>query len=247
MIVANGVAVLNLDMFFMGRMQMIHPALLFDNHSAVIIDVGMPGQLSDIQREMETVGVPFERLQAVILTHHDIDHVGSIEEILATKPVPVYAHKKDQPFIQGDEVSYKRSPEFLQKMLADLPEEIRIQMRSFSPGPPPTACVTHAVEDGDVLPFFGGLTVIFTPGHTPGHISLYHTATKTLITGDATVSENGKLLGPVPRATPDMEAAVGSLRKFARFDVDRAICYHGGLCAEDVNLQLVELVRNLNG
>jgi glyoxylase-like metal-dependent hydrolase (beta-lactamase superfamily II) len=242
--VSDGIAMLDLDWFFMGRLQKIHPTLLFDEQSAILVDVGMPGHLADIQREMEKAGVPFERLKAVILTHHDIDHIGSIQEILAVKQVPVYAHKADKPYIQGDEVSYKSTPEFMSRMLADVPDEIRQQMKSFKPGPPPTAPVAHTAEDGEILPFLGGLTVIFTPGHTPGHISLYHQATKTVITGDATVSENGKLLGPIPGATPNMPLAFESLKKFSAFDIKKAICYHGGLCTEQVNEQFAKLANS---
>ena len=45
---------------------------------AVLIDTGFPGQIEDIQVEMEKVGVSFDKLKVVILTHQDIDHIGSL-------------------------------------------------------------------------------------------------------------------------------------------------------------------------
>ena len=48
-----------------------------------------------------------------------------------------------------------------------------------------TVGVDRIVEDGEELPFCGGITVIHTPGHTPGHICLYIGQNKTLIAGDA--------------------------------------------------------------
>lgn len=49
---------------------------------AVLIDTGFPGQIEDIQVEMEKVGVSFDKLKVVILTHQDIDHIGSLPELL---------------------------------------------------------------------------------------------------------------------------------------------------------------------
>lgn len=51
------------------------------------------------------------------------------------------------------------------------------KVESFEPGP--------ALADGDVLPVNGGMRVVHTPGHSPGHISLLVELTGTLITGDA--------------------------------------------------------------
>ena len=59
----------------------IHPILLWDDEMAVI-DTGFPGQIEDIQVEMEKVGVSFDKLKVVILTHQDIDHIGSLPELL---------------------------------------------------------------------------------------------------------------------------------------------------------------------
>lgn len=240
--IANGVEMLDLEMQFMGRKQIIHPTLLFNENEAVLIDTGMPGDLKNIQLQMEKAGVPFEKLKAVVLTHADIDHIGSIEEILAEKSVPVYAHAEDKPYIQGEKEPLKVSKKSLEKVLPTMPEEIQVQMEKIL-NHPPQAKVTHTVEDGEVLPFFGGITVIFTPGHTPGHISLYHNESKTLITGDATASEEGKLLGPSERVTPDMNLALESLGKFANYEIKQAICYHGGLCNDNVNEQFKKLQK----
>jgi glyoxylase-like metal-dependent hydrolase (beta-lactamase superfamily II) len=52
--------------------------------------------------------------------------------------------------------------------------------------------------------------VINTPGHTPGHISLYHKPSKTLIAGDAMRVMDGQLLGPAPEQTLDVDTAIKS-------------------------------------
>jgi glyoxylase-like metal-dependent hydrolase (beta-lactamase superfamily II) len=47
------------------------------------------------------------------------------------------------------------------------------------------------LEDGDLLDLVGGIRVIFTPGHTPGHLSLYLERPRVLVAGDALTAEGG--------------------------------------------------------
>lgn len=213
--IADGIAMLDLTMDAHGHQMVIHPTLLWDDEQVILVDTGMPGQLAAIQSEMAQAGVAFSRLTKVILTHQDMDHIGGLPDILnaAKDPIEVLAHELDKPYIEGEKRMIKSAPD----------------------ATVPTATVQRTLADGEVLPYFGGLSVIFTPGHTPGHISLYHQPTKTLITGDAIVSEDGRLLGPNEQFTPDLPEALRSIKKFADFDVDTAICYHGGLCTDGVN------------
>ncbi len=242
--IADGVEMLELEMVFAGNASVIHPTLLYDDKHAVLVDVGVPGQLHAIRAAVEKAGVPFERIDAVILTHQDIDHVGSIEAVLGElgQSVAVYAHAEDKPYIEGDKPSIKMTPERVAQMLARLPEDARKQAEAMFLHPPKTK-VTNVVADGEILPFFGGVQVVFTPGHTPGHIALYHLPSKTLIAGDSTVGREGKLLGPSAQATPDMPMALASLKKFTVLDVAQVICYHGGLCDDHVNEQFRDLAK----
>jgi glyoxylase-like metal-dependent hydrolase (beta-lactamase superfamily II) len=193
----------------------------------VLVDAGDPGTLPAIQREMELAGVPFERLTKLILTHQDIDHIGGAADILSASKhhIEVLAHEKDKPYIEGDKPLIKFD---------------------HSQGPPPRVKVDRVISDGEVLPFLRGLTVIFTPGHTPGHISLYHSNSKTLITADATIAPEGKLIGPNEIFTPDMDLAWKSFARFTDFDVRTALVYHGGICNSNVNEQISLLVNRFN-
>ncbi|MCC2685616.1 MAG: hydrolase [Paenibacillaceae bacterium] len=243
--IAEGIVMLELEMSVMGRTSQIHPTLLHDGHSAVLVDTGTPGLLKAFQAEFAKAGVPFANLTAVILTHSDIDHIGSIQDIIQAtdRPLDIYAHTVEQPYIQGEKPSIKMTPERVARMTAQLPEDARRRMEAVLLHPP-TAKVTHTVADGDVLPLFGGIDVIFTPGHTPGHISLYHRSSKTLIVGDAAVAQDGTVQGPNPQATPDMPTALESLKKFAKFDIDKAIFYHGGLCDSRINEQFRQIANS---
>ena len=241
---ADGVEVLELPtQSFVGR-TVIHPTLIWDDDTVILVDAGFPGQLQQIREAMGRAGVPFDRLNMVIITHQDIDHIGSLPDIVreSSHKVEVLSHEEERPYIEGRKpliiVNWGR----LSKMLASLPEDQRQQMEALF-GNPPKASVDTVVADGEVLPYCGGVTVIYTPGHTPGHICLYLNQSKILITGDALVSVGGELQGPNPQATYDLDSALKSLKKLTRYDIETVICYHGGVYRDSANERLAELAN----
>jgi len=217
--ISKGVEMLHLD--FHGNI--IHPILLWDREIAVLIDTGFPGQMEDLRVAMEKAGVSLDKLKAVILTHQDMDHIGSLPEILQEcgNQVKVYAHELDKPYIQGE---------------LPLLKDGRLEN-------PPKGRVDDTLIDGQELPFCGGIRVIHTPGHTPGHISLYLKQSKTLVAGDSMYSVNGILGGIHAPTTPDIYEARLSLKKYVDLDIASVVCYHGGLSDENVHDQLVGLIQ----
>ena len=204
-----------------GIMRAFYPTLIWDEQDVILVDTGIPGQLPAIIHEMESLGVSFDRLTKVIITHHDLDHIGSLPELIgaAKQKIEVISHELAKPFIQGEKPLLKAN-------------------MTVSP-----VKIDTTVSDGEYLPVCGGITVIFTPGHTPDHISLYLEGSKALVAADATVSEKGSILGPNPHYTLNMGEALQSLRKFLRFDIDTLFCYHGGVCTENVREQIDALTR----
>ncbi|UED75880.1 MBL fold metallo-hydrolase [Brevibacillus sp. DP1.3A] len=219
--ISKGVEMLHLD--FHGNI--IHPVLLWDRDMAVLIDTGFPGQIDDLRVAMEKVGVSLDKLKAVILTHQDVDHIGSLPEILQVceDHLHVYAHELDKPYIQGEIPLLKDG-----------------QLKN-----PPKGRVDHTLSDGQELLFCGGIRVIHTPGHTLGHISLYLTKSKTLVAGDSMYSVNGILAGIHEPSTPDMDAARLSIKKYVDLDIASVVCYHGGFSHGNVKDQIVELSQGL--
>ena len=111
----------------------------------------------------------------------------------------------------------------------------------FQPTP-----VDEPLQDGTRLEVAGGVRVVFTPGHTPGHTCLYLERSGTLIAGDALTASEGRLLGPSPSATQDVPTAAASVRKLAELDVRAVVCYHGGVVKDDAGGQLRSLAQELS-
>jgi glyoxylase-like metal-dependent hydrolase (beta-lactamase superfamily II) len=99
----------------------------------------------------------------------------------------------------------------------------------------------QAVSDGqDIF----GLQVVYTPGHTPGHISIYDPTGSALITGDA-LSNSGVLGGPNARFTADMAMANESVRKLGQLSFEKAYFMHGDTIEAGASKAIAELAATL--
>lgn len=90
-----------------------------------------------------------------------------------------------------------------------------------------------------------GLQIIATPGHTPGHISTYDPDTGLLVAGDAMVTENGALAGPVDQFTDDLDLAHESVKKLAVSEVATILVGHGDPITSGAGGQLRDLAASL--
>ncbi|WP_371320125.1 MBL fold metallo-hydrolase [Chengkuizengella axinellae] len=238
---SSNIKMLEIESNIMGQAIFIHPTLIWDQEMAVLVDTGYPGQREQFLKSFDPYNIPPEFLRKIIITHHDIDHIGSLPAFVSESPqkIEVLANALEKPHIQGEKGLLKLTEEALAK-IDMLPEQWRNSLKPILLNPP-NEKVDKIVTDEEELPYCGGIIVINTPGHTPGHISLYHKQSKTLIAGDALIVENGQLLGPDPEHTMNMDLALQSLKKFTTFDIETVICYHGGLYNVNVNKRITEL------
>jgi glyoxylase-like metal-dependent hydrolase (beta-lactamase superfamily II) len=148
----------------------------------------------------------------------------------------VLAHSADAPHIDGSLRLLKPSPQMLEQ---------RPQMHEVLERLEPIGVDEH-VEDGERLDIAGGIRVIFMPGHTPGHLSLYLERSKVLIAGDALRAESGSLNDPNPSMTLEMGTAIQSIRRLADLEIDTLVCYHGGVLSEDADGQLRRVIQEVS-
>jgi glyoxylase-like metal-dependent hydrolase (beta-lactamase superfamily II) len=246
--IANGVEMLELSANLAFGADLICPTLIWDAEEAILVDAGLPGQLPQFKEAMEKAGVPFGRFKRIVITHHDMDHTGGLSAMLRASPHPieVLAHEEEVPYIEAERPPLRLLQ--LEAQMAAMPEPQRSQIKVFYDGlrvsyPNHRAQVDRKVADGEELPDCGGITVIHTPGHTPGHICLYLKPSRTLVAGDALTVRGSTLQPPLPSTVLDPQAARESLLKLARYDIEAVICYHGGLYRGDAGGRIAELAR----
>src|ERR687890_829076 len=232
--VANGVYVLPIPRSPQEPESFLNLTLIVDEQNGnTLVDAGLPDQAEAIGAALLEAGIGVRDLRRIIFTHQDLDHVGSGAALVRQSDATVLAHPADSPHIEGSIRPLKFTPEMLER---------RPQMREVLERLEPVGVDEH-LEDGERLDLASGIRVIFTPGHTPGHLSLYLERSKVLVTGDALTAERGSLNGPNPTMTLDMRAAVQSIRSLADLEIDTIVCYHGGVVSEDANGQLRRVIQ----
>lgn len=244
--VNNFIEMLEISFNIMGNKAVINPTLIRDNSNIILVDAGCPGQLPQIKEAIAKAGISFDKLDKVILTHHDIDHIGSISSILNELPdVKVLAHEKEKSYIDGEECPIKLAQ--MENNLNLLSPQMKIIYEKLKAGFEKSKVnVDKTLADGESLPYCGGIKVVFTPGHTLGHICLYLEKYKILIAGDALSVENGMLCEISQDTNFDMKLYINSLKKLTEYDIETVICYHGGMYDNNVNKSIKELYDKLS-
>ena len=238
--IADGIEMLELSMNFMGRDSTIYPTLIWDYDTIFLVDAGAANNLLDIKKLMEDASVPFGSLNNIIVTHQDIDHIGGINNIIKQlSHVKVIAHKEDKPYIEGIKKFIRL--ERIMSRIMDLPKDEQKKVLDMYKNSYVNVDIT--LTDSEELIECGGIIAIHTPGHTPGHICIYHKKSKTLIAGDVLNIVNGQLIVPNTSTMNQEESkrSINSLKELEKYDIENIVCYHGGLYNDNPNQKIKEL------
>ena len=201
-----------------------------------LVDTGMPGSEETILGYLEGLGLDAGDLARIVITHHHLDHVGSLAALKARTCAQVLAHPGDAPYISGEQ-----PPPPAQSAV------LRLLFRLLGPVLPQAdpAPVDVALQDGDHLDILGGATVVHVPGHTAGAIALHFPSEQLLICGDV-IDHRRNRLGPPPKPfTDDMDQAVASLRRLAELEFDVLCPGHGAPLVGGADEQVRAMVRAL--
>jgi glyoxylase-like metal-dependent hydrolase (beta-lactamase superfamily II) len=212
---APGVRALPLDYRRDDRAFALHPAVVETNRGLALLDVGLRGSVGQLRDRLGADDRSLSDVWLVLLTHQDTDHVGALSELLDETGAVVAVHEGDAPAVDGRE------------------EPIKTRGGRY----PPVSVDVELVDGVSFATRAGPMRVVHTPGHTPGHVSLYFPEERLLVAGDAMVVDDShggrRLVGPRPQFTPDKEEAARSVGRLAELDVETVLCYHGGAVEVD--------------
>lgn len=207
---------------FMPNVLPVNCYLIEEQDSLTLIDTALPYSTIDILKTAKEIGKPITQ---IILTHAHIDHVGSLDELTDALPkAQVSISVRDARLLAGDKDVLAGEPQTPVK--GGVPKHIRSKPDVL-------------LKEGDRI---GSLEVIFSPGHTPGSISLLDTRNGSLIAGDAfqtqggiAVSGTAKPLFPFPAmATWHKGAALISARRLRALNPRLLAVGHGRMLEQPV-------------
>lgn len=197
----------------------------------VLIDAGVFGTRSVLDDAIEQRFGQSSKPAAIILTHGHFDHVGLLEDLAAEWDIPIYAHPLEHPYLNGGAAYPPGDPSVGGGLMAAL--------SSFYPTKPVDVGtrLQSLPEDGSI-PCMPGWRWVHTPGHTPGHVSLWREQDGAIIAGDAFVTtapesvyattfQTPELHGPPKYFTIDWEKAQASVQELAALEPALVITGHG--------------------
>ena len=198
----------------------------------VLIDTG-------VEQSADTIAglLDGRRISAIALTHAHGDHAGAMKRLAARLGVPVWCGARDREAAETGRLVV--APALRRPRLAALANAAA----GFDGQP-----VARTLAEGDELT--AGFTVLDTPGHSPGHVSFWREADRTLICGD--VFFNMHLLTTIPGLrqpphlfTTDPAENRRSERRLAALEPAAVGFGHGPVLSEDAGRRLRDFVHAL--
>jgi glyoxylase-like metal-dependent hydrolase (beta-lactamase superfamily II) len=154
-----------IDNVFVVPKVVANPYMIVDPDGLTIIDTGIPRSENKILAYIASLGKSARDVKRILLTHSDLDHVGGLAGLQKATGARSYASQIEADAIALGRPSRQISPSpSLRSFLFGL-------LRRFFKATP--VKIDEILTDGQVLPVLGGLHIVETAGHTPGHISFF--------------------------------------------------------------------------
>ncbi|MBS4177459.1 MBL fold metallo-hydrolase [Lederbergia citrea] len=208
---------------FLPRMFPVNCYFVEEENELTLIDAAFPYSTKAIINAAKTIGKPITN---IIITHAHDDHVGALDSLKNLLPdVQVSISSRDALLLSGDSSLLQHEPN--SPIRGGVPKKIKTRPDLL-------------LQEGDRI---GSLEVIYSPGHTPGSISLLDVRNRSLIAGDAFqtrggIAVSGKLkpMFPFPAlATWDKLTALNSAKKLRGLKPNVLAVGHGKMLEQPIH------------
>jgi glyoxylase-like metal-dependent hydrolase (beta-lactamase superfamily II) len=197
----------------------------------VLVDAGFRTSHKRILQAAEERFGEHSRPAAIILTHGHFDHVGGLKRLADHWDVPIFAHELELPYLTGRS-SYPPPDPFVGG------GAMAVLSPAYPRGPIDVHERVFALPQDGSVPGAPGWLWIHTPGHAPGHVSLWRESDRSMIVGDAFVTTRQESMfaalrkprevnGPPKYYTCDWDLARESVAKLAALEPETAATGHG--------------------
>ena len=203
------------------RMRFSNCYLVREDDGLTLIDTSYPGSAKGILAAAQDAGAPIRR---ILLTHAHNDHDGSLDAL-----------KRELP--EAEVVTTAREAELMRGVVRRHPGEADGKLWGLVYHKQKTA-PDRLIEDGELV---GSLQAVFSPGHTPGHVSFLDTRDRTLIAGDAYLAMGNVFVTSEVTLRFPMPATIGlwhgptataSARRLRELEPTRLATGHGRVVEE---------------
>ncbi len=197
-----------------GRSAVNSFAIVESDGSVTLIDCGLKSAPAKIVAGLAHMGKQVSDVNRIVLTHVHRDHAGGAAEMADRTGAVVAVHTGDAPYGRGGQAPPLDRTVLLGRLFNRAPAK----HKPFEVG--------RELHNGELLDAGGGLRVIHTPGHSPGHVSLLHEPTRLLITGDAIFNVLG-LRYSMKTFCTDFRLSQQTAHLLGELDYDVAAFTHG--------------------
>ncbi len=173
------------------------------DEKVVMIDTGTGFEHEELMEEVKEIVSP-DKIDYVIITHEHFDHCGGVKKIKEETMAEIMMHEIAAEIVESGNSIYA----------------------SFFGASQEKCSVDVKFRGGEILNVGEGkLKIIYTPGHSPGSISIYEERSRTLFSGDTVFS--GGYVGRTDFYGGDINALGKSILKLAELNVETLCPGHG--------------------
>jgi len=174
-------------------------AYLVEDDIPTLVDAGTPWDVTRLRDALADAGVAVSELGRVLLTHYDLDHVGTLAALAPDLKARVFLADPDRGYLVGDRhPPLTNHKGLLQRLIGWLVSRPAIEV--------------EPVVDGQTL---GSFTAYHTPGHTPGHTAYVSETHSTAMLGDLATGADDGLAASGWLLSYDTAAVQGSIDRLA--------------------------------
>ncbi|MFB6252902.1 MAG: MBL fold metallo-hydrolase [Halobellus sp.] len=152
--------------------------LVFDD-VPTLVDAGTPWDENALREHLAEIGLKADDIERILLTHYDLDHVGTLDALATDVDATVHTGPYDAEILTGQRSpplsNHKGAFQRVTGLVTSLP-----------------SLEIEPIDDGDTI---GSFTAYHTPGHTPGHVAYVSSDLDVGLLGDL-VTESGGALSP---------------------------------------------------
>jgi len=194
--------------------------LIVEPDGLTIIDTGMPFSENQTLKYIASLGHSAGEIKYILITHADLDHYGCLAALREASGAHTYASQPEAEAMAGG-VSSRPVNRDIGRFQGFM---IRLMGKYLKPTP---IQVDELLRDGQILPVLGGLHVVETAGHSPGHLSFYVPSAGVLFCGDSMKSNDKGLRASRSRNNWNQPLADASVKKQAALGAQIVCPGHG--------------------